>query len=74
MAARHVTYYDPDNYDMYTSERRYSQYQYMVVERVEDSDGWSYDRALNLTVYEDDETGLLTTDVGKFERWMQERG
>lgn len=56
----------------FTSEREYDRY--VVAATAEDSTPWGFsDRkaAVNLVVFVDEETGLITNSPRKFEKWLK---
>lgn len=64
--AGRVEYYSIDDYTLVDSKRDYITHKIdTTVEDHYDRD----DRKLR-TFYEDDETGIITSDVAKFEAWM----
>jgi hypothetical protein len=61
---------NPDTYDYVDSDREYIQHEITTTEKT--SDGYYNEAKMGVNrFYEDEETGIITRDVGKFEAWMR---
>lgn len=64
--------YDSKTYDMVKSDREYIEHQITTTETVAEDDGYYGAPTMGVKrFYEDDETGIITRDVAKFEAWMR---